>query len=59
MIDRNTLAEIHRFWFGDLKSPSEPPPKETMDRWFTAKPEFDAEVKDKFEKYLEPAKAKE
>ena len=32
MIDRSTLADIHGFWFGELKSPNEPPPKETMDR---------------------------
>jgi uncharacterized protein (DUF924 family) len=58
-IDRDTLAEIHRFWFGELKSPAEPPAQEIMDRWFSAKPEFDSEVKERFEKYLEPAKAKD
>ncbi|HVY21283.1 MAG TPA: DUF924 family protein [Bauldia sp.] len=58
-IDRDTLAGIHRFWFGELKSPSEPPPQEIMDRWFSAKPEFDAEVRDNYERYLEPAKAKD
>jgi uncharacterized protein (DUF924 family) len=58
-IDRNTLAEVHRFWFGELKSPGEPPPQATMDRWFSAKPEFDAEVKEKWERYLDPAKARE
>ena len=57
MLDRSTLADIHRYWFGELKSPGEPPPKETSERWFSAKPEFDAEVKERFEKYLEPAKA--
>ena len=59
MIDRSTLAEIHRFWFGELKSPADMPPKETMDHWFGAKPEFDAEIKNRFEQYLKPAKAKE
>jgi uncharacterized protein (DUF924 family) len=58
-IDRDVLAGIHHFWFGELKSPADVPPKETMDRWFGAKPEFDAEVKEKFERYLEPAKAKD
>jgi uncharacterized protein (DUF924 family) len=59
MIDRDTLAEVHRFWFGELKSPADAPAKEIVDRWFGAKPEFDAEIKEKFERYLDPAKAKE
>ncbi len=59
MIERSDLAGIHRFWFGELKSPADQPPEEIMDRWFGAKPEFDAEVRDKFERYLEPAKAKD
>jgi uncharacterized protein (DUF924 family) len=59
MIDRDTLAEVHRFWFGELKSPGDAPAKEIVDRWFGAKPEFDAEIKERFARYLEPAKAKD
>jgi uncharacterized protein (DUF924 family) len=59
MLNREVLADIHRFWFGELKSPADVPSQETMDRWFSAKPEFDAEVKEKFERYLDPAKAKD
>jgi uncharacterized protein (DUF924 family) len=57
MLDRDVLSEIHRFWFGELKSPTEAPPKEKVDRWFGGGPEFDAEIRDGYEKYLEPAKA--
>jgi uncharacterized protein (DUF924 family) len=58
-IDRDVLAGVHRFWFGDLKSPNDAPAKEIVDRWFSAKPEFDAEVKEKFDRYLDPAKARD
>jgi uncharacterized protein (DUF924 family) len=55
-IDRDVLAGIHRFWFGELRSPGERPPKEISDRWFSAKPEFDAELETRFARYLVPAR---
>jgi uncharacterized protein (DUF924 family) len=54
MLDRKILTDVHRYWFGDDAANV---PKEKFDLWFSAKPEFDAEIRERYEKYLAPAKA--
>jgi uncharacterized protein (DUF924 family) len=59
MLDRTVLAEIHQFWFGELRSPSDDPPKAISERWFSGETEFDAEISARFSQYLKPAFAAE
>jgi len=59
MIDRNTLAEIHRYWFGELKSPADAPPPEKMQAWFRSTVEIDNHIRDTFGHHLDEAKATE
>lgn len=53
---KKVLTDIYRYWFGDLKSPTDPVPQEKFDLWFGAKPETDAYIRDTFGKYLVPAR---
>jgi uncharacterized protein (DUF924 family) len=53
---KKVLADIHRYWFGDLTSPTDLPPPEKFDLWFGAKLETDAHIRDTFGKYLIPAR---
>lgn len=52
---KKVLADVHDFWFGPLASP-DVQPKEKAELWFSAKPEFDEEIRQRFGKYLAPAR---
>lgn len=52
---KKVLTDVYDFWFGQLASP-EDMPKEKADLWFSAKPEFDEEIRQTFGKYLAPAR---
>lgn len=56
---KKVLIDIHRYWFGELKSPTEMVPPEKMEMWFRPTVEIDNHIRDTFGKYLEAAKATE
>lgn len=53
---KKVLADIHRYWFGDINAPTDIVAPEKVDIWFSAKPETDAYIREHFGKYLEPAR---
>lgn len=52
---KKVLTDIHRYWFGDLGSPTDVPAAKS-DIWFNVRPETDDYIRKTFGKYLEPAK---
>ena len=56
---KKVLTDIHRYWFGELKSPTDMVPPEKMQMWFRPTVEIDNHIRDTFGKYLEAAKATE
>ena len=56
---KKVLTDIHRYWFGELKSPTDVVPAEKMQVWFRPTVEIDNHIRDTFGKYLEAAKATE
>lgn len=52
---KKVLTDVYGFWFGQLTGP-EDIPREKADLWFSAKPEFDEEIRQTFGKYLAPAR---
>ncbi|MCR4282753.1 MAG: DUF924 domain-containing protein [Bauldia sp.] len=55
---KKVLTDIHRHWFGELKSPTDVPADRT-DMWFRPTAEIDNHIRDTFGKYLAAAKATE
>ena len=49
------LAEIHRYWFGELKSPDDMPADDKVQMWFRRSDETDDRIRDVFGRYLAPA----
>ena len=58
-MDRTVLADVHAYWFGELKPPAGEPTEEKRKRWFGAPVEVDNEIRDKFGRYLDEARATE
>lgn len=56
---KKVLTDIHRYWFGELKSPTDMVPPEKMQMWFRPTVEIDNHIRDTFGKYLEAAKETE
>jgi uncharacterized protein (DUF924 family) len=54
MVDRDRLSEVHRYWFGELKSPADVP-SEKMKMWFGAPVEVDDDIREKFAADLDAA----
>jgi uncharacterized protein (DUF924 family) len=52
---KKVLTDIHRYWFGDLKSPADVVAKEKADTWFRQSDATDAHIRDTFGKYLNAA----
>lgn len=58
-MDKKFLTDVHHYWFGDLKSPTDGPAPEKTKIWFGAPVEVDNEIREKFAGYLDEAKAAE
>ena len=56
---KKVLTDIHRYWFGELRSPAEQPAKEKMEMWFRRSEATDARIRETFGKYLAAAGATE
>ena len=56
---KKVLTDIYAYWFGETEPKSPEEAKVRMDKWFGGKPETDAEIRDKFGKYLPAAKTTE
>jgi uncharacterized protein (DUF924 family) len=56
---KKVLTDIHRYWFGELKSPMDKVPQEQVTLWFRPTEEVDSHIRDTYGKYLEAAKATE
>jgi uncharacterized protein (DUF924 family) len=56
-MDRAILTDIHRYWFGDLKSADDPVAPETRAKWFRPTVEDDDRIRETFGRYLDPALA--
>ena len=56
---KKVLTDIHRYWFGDLKSPTDKVAPDRFEMWFRPTAEVDQHIRDTFGKYLEAAKATE
>lgn len=52
---KKVLTDIHRYWFGELRSPDDLPAAQS-EMWFSVRPETDDYIRATFGKYLEPAK---
>ncbi len=50
------LSDIHRYWFGELKSPADLP-GDKMGLWFTRSDETDTHIRDTFGRYIPEAAA--
>jgi len=55
-VDRKILSEVYRYWFGEMKSPSDVPTKEIVDRWFQRSDATDAEIRERFGSHLNEAR---
>jgi uncharacterized protein (DUF924 family) len=55
-MDRKILADIHRYWFGDLTPDGASPPKEKMQLWFRQSDATDADIRERFGQYLDGAR---
>ena len=56
---KKVLTDIHRYWFGELNSPTDKVTQERIDMWFKPTKEIDDHIRDAFGRYLEAAKATE
>jgi uncharacterized protein (DUF924 family) len=56
---KKVLTDIHRYWFGELNSPTDKVTQERIDMWFKPTKEVDDHIRDAFGRYLEAAKATE
>ena len=56
---KKVLTDIHRYWFGELNSPTDKVAQERIDMWFKPTKEIDDHIRDAFGRYLEAAKATE
>ena len=56
---KKVLTDIHRYWFGELTSPTTEVAKEKMDLWFRQSDATDAHIRDTFGKYLDAARTTE
>lgn len=56
---KKVLTDIHRYWFGELNSPSDIIPPDRLTMWFRPTAEIDDHIRDTFGKYLAAAKATE
>jgi uncharacterized protein (DUF924 family) len=56
---KKVLTDIHRYWFGELNSPTDKVAQERIDMWFKPTKEVDDHIRDAFGRYLEAAKATE
>ena len=56
---KKVLTDIHRYWFGELNSPTDEVAQERIDTWFKPTKEVDDHIRDAFGRYLEAAKATE
>ncbi len=56
---KKVLADIHRYWFGELKSPADTVAEGKRQMWFRRSAETDAHIRDTFGKYLAAAVATE
>ena len=53
-MDRNVLADVHRFWFGELKSPDDTP-SDKAQIWFKQSDETDRTIRERFAASLDDA----
>ena len=53
-MDKEILDDIHRYWFGGLKSPTDRNP-DKAEMWFTQSDATDAEIRDLYGRYLAEA----
>ena len=58
-MDQQILTDVHRYWFGELKSPTDAPPPEKMQLWFRPTEEIDNHIHETFGHHLDDAKATE
>ena len=58
-MDKTILADIYRYWFGELDPVSGMPGKDRADMWFKQSDAVDAHIRENFAQYLEPAKTAE
>ncbi len=56
---KKVLTDIHRYWFGEISSPTETVAPEQLQIWFQPSKEVDDHIREAFGKYLEPAKETE
>jgi uncharacterized protein (DUF924 family) len=56
---KKVLADIHRYWFGDLAASQGTPSPEKIGMWFTVKPETDDHIRQTFGKYIDAAASTE
>ena len=55
-MDPKILADIHRYWFGDLASSGGNAPEEKMQLWFRQSDATDADIRERFGEYLDEAR---
>ena len=58
-MDKQILTDVHRYWFGELRSPADAPPPEKVQAWFRSTAEIDNHIRDTFGHHLDEAKATE
>jgi uncharacterized protein (DUF924 family) len=56
IMDRDTLRDIHRYWFGELKSPDDFPEDRT-EIWFRQSDETDRHIRETFGRFIPEAAA--
>lgn len=56
-MDKQILTDIHRYWFGELKSPADTPTSERMEAWFRPTVEIDNHIRDAFGHHIDEANA--
>ena len=56
MLDRSVLRDVHRFWFGELQSPSAFPEAKTA-TWYQQSDETDRQVRERFGRFIPEAAA--
>jgi uncharacterized protein (DUF924 family) len=55
-MDRKILDDVHRYWFGDLASPTAIVPPEKTQIWFRPTVEIDDHIRDTFGAHLDAAR---
>src|SRR5664279_360765 len=55
-MDTTILDHVHRYWFGDLASPTVIVPPEKVQIWFRPTVEIDDHIRDTFGAHLDPAR---